>query len=96
MFYKREVATLKENGEMKFTEGKQPMSFRVYEYLARKALSSVHDFPLNFMAHTFLLFSWNLMARSGIMYDRVTWEEDSLVISISKLKNDQEGQNYYP
>ena len=40
------------------------------------------------------------MARSvtvaSIMYDRITWENDSLVINISRMKNDQEGKNSFP
>jgi hypothetical protein len=98
--YKREVATLKESGGMKFTEGKQPMSFNGDESLAQKALTIQGDYQLQITAHTYLIFCWNLMARAvttgGLCFDRITWEEDSLVVSISKMKNDQEGQNLMP
>ena len=98
--YKREVAVLKENGEMKIVEGKQPMTVNGYEFLAKSALKSTTDFSLSLTVHTFLLFCWNLMARSitagAIMYDRMTWEGDALVINIGKMKNDQEGQNLSP
>ena len=51
-------------------------------------------------AHTFLILAWNLMARSNsvgsLMYQHVSWENDSMVIRLPKHKGDQEGKNSYP
>ena len=98
--YKRTCSDLKANGEMKLFEGKAPMTTVGYRYLANLALQMGSDFNLSVTVHTFLLYCWNLMARSHtictIMYDKITWEEDSLVIYIGKMKNDQEGNNVMP
>lgn len=60
---------------MKMNEGKMPMSKTGYEFLSRQAIQAKQDFSLNLMCHTFLIFCWNLMARSvtvaSIMYDRM-------------------------
>ncbi|OQR83455.1 hypothetical protein THRCLA_23147 [Thraustotheca clavata] len=52
------------------------------------------------MAHTFLLFCWNLISLvnscAAIMYDRISWEDDSLVITFPRAKNDQEGRQCEP
>ena len=98
--YKREVAQLKERGEMPMGEGKAPMSGCGYEFLASTALKQSQDFTLVLLCHTFLLFAWNLMARavtvSAIIYDHITWEEDALVIRIGRIKNDQDAKNMHP
>lgn len=98
--YKRKVAELKEPGDMKIGEGKQPMSFRGYEYLAGTAMKATNSFSSSIKNHTFLLLSWCLMARSisvsSIVYDRISWEGDALLIQYGKLKNDQEGSNQFP
>ena len=39
------------------------------------------------------------MARSitrALIMDRMGWENESLMISVAKMKNDQEGQNSFP
>jgi hypothetical protein len=98
--YRRQVAEFKESGQMKMFEGKYPMTPLVYRFLAKKALEMDRDFHLSCTVHTFLLLAWNLISRSNtvehLMFERVEWEEDSLVVSIGKMKNDQEGQNFTP
>ena len=83
MGYKRQVATLKQNGEMKVTEGKAAISFDGYRLIANAALKQTTDFPLAIFAWLFIVLSWNIMARcnttSSIMFDHLQWSGDCLV-----------------
>jgi hypothetical protein len=98
--YKRQVAELKQNGEMSITEGKIPLPFSGYQFLATRAVFAISDFQLNMFAWLFMLLSWNLMARSisvaTIMYNHIAWANDALVITLPRHKGDQEGSNSYP
>lgn len=98
--YKRKVATLKQNGEMKLQEGKSPISYDGYRLIVNKALSARNDFSLAIFAWVFIVLTWNIMARcnttSGIMYDHIKWENDSLVIHVPVSKGDQEGAKTSP
>lgn len=64
------------------TEGKVPLTFQAYNYLARRALAMTADFPLAMFAHLFLLLCWNLIARSvsvsSLMFNHISWEEDAM------------------
>ena len=88
--YKRKVASLKQDGEMKITEGKAPLSFEGYRFLSKKAIQQKTDLPWAVFAWVFLLFCWNLMARcvsvSGIMFDHIGVEGDSITIVFPKHK----------
>lgn len=81
--YQRIIQKKKQNGEIEMHEGKYPLSFSGYRYLAKKAIAQTSDFPLAIFAHIFLLLCWNLLARcvsvSSIMYQHISWEEDSMV-----------------
>ncbi len=98
--YKRIVATAKQTGEMKLTEGKQPFTFDTYKLLAGKAIIDPSPLSITLYGHPYLVLCWNLMARSCsvalIMYTRITWSNDSLVITLPRHKGDQEGSNAYP
>ena len=52
--YTRKVAKLKDDGEMKMTVGKQPMSEEGCIYLAKKALRHETDFGHYITVHTLL------------------------------------------
>lgn len=95
--YKRTIGELKQNGEMSMTEGKVPLTFQAYNYLARRALAMTADFPLAMFAHLFLLLCWNLIARSvsvsSLMFNHISWEEDAMVFVFPTQKNDKEGKN---
>lgn len=82
--YVRQIAQLKQDGVMALIEGKQPMSFKGYKFLATKALEQCKDFNLAIFCHLYLLLCWNLIARcvsvGGLMYDHVSWKSDSMVI----------------
>jgi hypothetical protein len=88
--YERTIAELKQKGKMSIIEGKRPISFSGYRYLARKALQCSFDFKLGIFAHSFLTLCWNLMARSisvgTMMFCHLIWVDDSLVIHIPRHK----------
>ena len=98
--YKRKVASLKQSGEMKLQEGKSPISYDGYRLIVNKALSATSDFSLAIFAWVFIVLTWNIMARccttSGLMYDHIKWENDSLVIHVPVSKGDQEGAKTSP
>ena len=57
--YKRLIAEEKQDGVRKTREGKAPLSFTVYRYIAKAALQYDRDFYMAIFAHVFLLFCWN-------------------------------------
>ena len=85
---------------MSVLEGKQPITFDGYIFLAQCAIESKNDFGSNNFAHIFLLLCWNLMARSisvgKIMYNHISWSGDALQITLPTHKGDQEGNHSYP
>jgi hypothetical protein len=107
--YMRKIASLKQDGEMSIIEGKMPLSFRGYKYLAEKAtmsregndnVTSCRDEKLFIFAHFFLLLCWNLIARcvsvGSLMFNHVSWENDSLVIVFPSHKGDKDGKKALP
>ena len=44
--YERLVAELKQNGEMSMKEGKSPLSFEGYRFIAKTAISQPRDYML--------------------------------------------------
>jgi hypothetical protein len=98
--YKRLVAEKKLVGEMKMQEGKSPITFQGYNFVAKEAMIATSDHGLACFAHLFLILCWTLMARSvsvgTIMLDHLSWENDSLLVTTPKHKGDQEGNHCYP
>ena len=98
--YKRLIADEKQDGTRKIREGKVPLSFTVYRYLAKLAMMYNRDFYCAIFAHVFLLFCWNLIARcvsvASLMYIHISWKEDAMVVVFPKTKSDQEGKNCSP
>lgn len=98
--HKRKIADMKQNGELPLVEGRQPLQFEGYDYLARIAVEKDKEVPAAMTAHTFLVLSWNLMTRSNstalVMYDHMSWHEDALVITVPRHKGDQDGKNCGP
>jgi len=98
--YKRKIGELKQDGEMTSKEGKDPLSFSGYRFIARKALEQKDDLGLASFAWCFLLFAWNLIARcvsvSSLMYDHIWWEEDAMVVVFPTQKNDNENKRMSP
>ena len=98
--YVRTVAKLKQDGIMSIIEGKQAKSFRGYKFLAMKALEQSTDRNLAIFSHLYLLLCWNLIARcvsvGGLMYNHVSWENDSMIIVFPSHKGDKEGRTALP
>ena len=94
------MADKKLSGEMKIQEGKSPITFQAYNFVAKEAMKTEGDHGLGCFAHLLLILCWTLMARSvsvgTILLDHLSWENDSLLVSTPKHKGDQEGNNFYP
>jgi hypothetical protein len=52
--YVRTIAQLKQDGVMALIEGKQPMSFKGFKFLATKALEQKTDLNLAIFSHLYL------------------------------------------
>jgi hypothetical protein len=86
---------------MKSHEGKVAITFQFYCYLAKRALfAAVHRSAAASFVHLFLILCWNMFARSCSVVDLRThhfsWEQDSLVIDMSRQKADQTGEKMTP
>ena len=77
------------------TEGKKPLPFRAYKYLAKILFES--DEPEHVAAHTFLFLEWNPISRAEYVVDSniylVYFQQDDLLFDIGKTKTYQEGTN---
>lgn len=113
--YKRLVADLKQKGIMSIEEGKQPLSFSGYSFVARKLLrlpssrgesyvcmlygKMFKTIYVGSFAWTFLVLTWNLMARSNstslIKLKHVCWRDDALIITLPQHKGDKTGKHTY-
>jgi len=99
--YKRKVALKKEQGLMKNFEGKVPVSHLLYIQLAELGLKACDNrSPFASLVHAFMVLCWNLFARSCSVADlrthHFTWENDCMVIDMSRHKADQTGENITP
>lgn len=99
--YKRLVADKKAQGIMKNFEGKVPVAYLIYMQLAKQALFAAEKrTPYSSYVHCFMLLSWNLFARScsvgDLKLNHFSWQNDSLVIDMSKQKADQTGERIVP
>ena len=96
--FKRQVAQAKQEGTMKITEGKQPLSIAGYRLLS-DLLLKLPNSTISSFAWPFLTLCWCLMARSNsvenIIFQHIPWESDSLVIQFAQHKGDKEGQVKY-
>lgn len=85
---------------MSITEGKQPLTFQGYRFLAKLAIKQSNDFSLSIFAWVFLVLCWNLIARcnsvASIMLSHITWKNDSLVVIFPSHKGDPDGSNSLP
>ena len=93
--YQRKIASLKQDGVMSIIEGKQPLSFKGYKFLSDKATDQFEDYPTSIFARFFLIMCWNLIARcvsvGSLMYNHISWENDSLVVVFPSHKGDKDG-----
>lgn len=98
--YTRKIAQMKQDGILPLVEGKQPMSFRGYKFLASKAFEQQNDYNIAISCHLFLILCWNLIARcvsvGSLMYNHISWELDAMVLVFPSHKGDKEGKNALP
>ena len=94
--YQRKIADLKQDGVMSIVEGKLPLSFKGYKFLSDKAVDQSNDYNTSIFSNFFLIMCWNLIARcvsvGSLMYNHVSWENDSLVVGFPSHKGDKEGK----
>lgn len=90
---RRKLSSLKQNGELKMSEGKSPISFEGYRYLCKVSVKWNDNGGDSFtpvFSHLFLTLCWNLMARcnsvANIMFNHISWHADSLSIVFPKHK----------
>jgi len=92
---KRTIAKEKKEMGTKTDEGKEKMSFEVYEKICEVLLKS--GTVESIFTHCFLVLEWNLMARADNIcfthINHITWDDDSLVFYFMMSKGDQEGVN---
>lgn len=95
--YNRKIAQMKQDGILSIIEGKQPMSFKGYKFLAKKALNQQVDFKTSISCQLFLILCWNLIARcisiGSLMYNHISWNLDFMVIVSPSHKGDKEGKS---
>lgn len=98
--YNRKIAQMKQDGVICIIEGKQPMSFKGYKFLAGRALEQQCDHNISISCHLFLILCWNLIARcvsvGSLMYNHISWSLDAMVIVFPSHKGDKEGKNALP
>ena len=98
--FKRVKNQRKQDGEEEADEGKAPMQFNAYEWLAKTALSSTTDFMTSVFSWVYLLLAWNLIARGKnvgkVMFEHIGWEDDALTLRMFVKKHDQEGKDVRP
>lgn len=98
--YQRKIALLKQDGVMSIVEGKLPLSFRGYKFLSCKAMEQTTDYSASIFSNFFLIMCWNLIARcvsvGSLMYNHITWENDSMVVVFPSHKGDKEGKRCSP
>lgn len=105
---KKQLAQVRQDGNGKVHEGKEPLRFEMLaffgEYLLHLREPGIGTEPRVHGAHMeatfarlFLLLCWNLVCRSKntetIRLTHMKWQGDALAILFAKQKNDQEGEN---
>jgi hypothetical protein len=101
--YEKTINNLRLRGLMKKTEGKQKISFVGYETISKKLFLATPTKGLTWtniiFAWAFSQFLWNLMSRpeniDTLMFQHITWEDDSLVVEEQGHKADQSGKQKY-
>jgi hypothetical protein len=98
--YKKQIADKKLQGVMKTSEGKLPLSFKIYSdicfHLATlKPSGKRSPFNEGIFGWTFMILCWNMIARSisvsALMLEHFGWIDDSMTIIVAKHKGDQTG-----
>ena len=99
--YKKEIAAKREKGIMKTNEGKAPLTFAGYCEMSRVLATLApegkkHTWAESMFGWSFQVLSWNCMARchsvGALMCQHINWEDDCLVVTLTKHKGDQTGE----
>jgi hypothetical protein len=99
--YGRLVAKKKETGLMKNFEGKVALTFSLFVDLCKKSLFAC-DLRSTFsrFVHLFGILCWNMFARSNsvanLRTNHIIWENDAMLVDMSRHKADQTGENTTP
>jgi len=90
---------MKRDGAMKMHEGKYGVKFEAYHQLAELIWGMENDFVLGMWALVFLILSWNLMARCGMIANIIlgcmTMEGDAMGIEFAMHKGDADGERKF-
>ena len=74
-------------------EGKKPLPFQAYMYLAQILFES--NRPEHVATHTFLILQWNLISHAEFVVDAridsLLFQNDAMLVDVGKTKTDQEG-----
>jgi len=74
-------------------EGKKPLPFAAYKYLAKVLFESKKAEHVG--AHAFLIIAWNLISRAefviGSNIEAIWWQGDAIMFDVGATKTDQEG-----
>lgn len=85
-----EVATAKQSGELKATEGKDVLEYSTYRSISK---ASMHEEYID--GHLFFILLWNMSCRGDtaqkLHLSHIHWRNDSLLFHIPKSKNHQRG-----
>jgi hypothetical protein len=104
--YEKDLNDLKKRSLMKPEEGRQPLPFSGYQLMLWKFLnwfptaSTVAGRYISGMfMWSFTTLLWNLMSRSDsvdtLMFEHISWQDDSLIIEEQGHKGDGTGENKY-
>jgi hypothetical protein len=97
--YKNGVAEFKKQGLMKTQDGRLPISLKGFSFIAKK-FATLLDPKESLFSWPYWVLLWNLMQRSetiaALQFEHLMWKNDSLVITIPKTKNDQDGDRTIP
>lgn len=87
---KKQDAQERQTAVRKMKEGKEPMPFRLYEWLGKHFIGRGNAFALCYMTMT-----WNLCCRTvntqGVRLKHLGWQEDALTVFFAVTKTDQAG-----
>jgi hypothetical protein len=95
--YQRKIALLKQDGVMSIVGENFPLSFiRGYKFLSCKAMEQTTDYSASIFSNFFLIMCWNFIARcvsvGSLMYNHITWVNDSIVVVFPSHKGGKEGK----
>ena len=92
---RKSIASEKREKGIKVKEGKEPMSFKCYKLTCELLIADGSSEALFTLC--WLTLQWNLMSRSeateAISFEQLRYDNDTLKVDFSRMKNDQIGLN---